>query len=47
MITSSDDRHRADAQAAGVDLLLGKPYEEDALLAQAQRLMGIPAPALH
>lgn len=47
MITSSDDRHRADAQAAGVDLLLGKPYEEDALLAQAQRLMGTPAPALH
>lgn len=47
MITSSDERHRDDAQAAGVDLLLGKPYEEDALLAQAQRLLGIAAPALH
>lgn len=47
MITSSDDRHRAEAQAAGVDLLLGKPYAEETLLAQAQRLLGVVAPVLH
>ena len=40
MITSSDDKHRADAQAAGVNLLMGKPYAEEDLLAQAQRLLG-------
>jgi CheY-like chemotaxis protein len=47
MITSSDERHRADAQAAGVDLLLGKPYAEETLLAQAQRLLRVNAPVLH
>ena len=47
MITSSDERHRAEAQAVGVDLLLGKPYAEETLLAQAQRLLGLTAPALH
>ena len=40
MISGSDDRHQAAARAAGVDLLLGKPYAEAALLAQAQRLIG-------
>ncbi len=47
MITSSDERHRAEAQAAGVDLLLGKPYAEELLLAQAQRLLGAAPPVLH
>jgi CheY-like chemotaxis protein len=47
MITSSDERHRAEAQAAGVDLLLGKPYAEEMLLTQAQRLLGVVAPVLH
>lgn len=43
MITSSDDKHRAEARAAGVDLLMGKPYEEEALLAQARQLLGAGA----
>jgi CheY-like chemotaxis protein len=43
MITSSDDKHRAEAEAAGVDLLLGKPYAEETLLAQVQRLLGAAA----
>ena len=51
MITSSDDKHRAEALAAGVDVLLGKPYAEEALVAQAQALVGPAAlqgvPALH
>ena len=40
MITGADDHHQAAARAAGVDLLLGKPYAEAELLAQAQRLAG-------
>jgi CheY-like chemotaxis protein len=36
MITSSDEKHRAEALAAGVTVLMGKPYEEDALIAQIQ-----------
>ena len=51
MITSSDDKHRAEAHAAGVNVLLGKPYAEDTLVAQAQALLGLTAspgqPALH
>ena len=51
MITSSDDKHRAEANAAGVNVLLGKPYAEAELLAQAQRLLGAAmaprAPAMH
>ncbi|MBL8351061.1 MAG: response regulator [Burkholderiaceae bacterium] len=47
MITSSDDKHRAEAAAAGVDVLLGKPYADDALLAQARVLVGAGAPVLH
>lgn len=43
MITSSDDKHRAEATAAGVNLLMGKPYEEAALLAQARQLLGAAA----
>ncbi|MCK6434653.1 MAG: response regulator, partial [Aquabacterium sp.] len=39
MITSSDDKHRTEAQAAGVSVLLGKPYEEDDLLARIQALL--------
>jgi chemosensory pili system protein ChpA (sensor histidine kinase/response regulator) len=33
MITSAEDRHRADAQRAGVGLIMGKPYDEAALIA--------------
>ena len=51
MITSSDDKHRAEAIAAGVNVLLGKPYAEAELLAQAQLLLGAAmasgAPAMH
>ena len=39
MITSSDDKHRAEAAAAGVDVLMGKPYDELALLAEVQRAL--------
>ena len=40
MISGSDNRLEASARAAGVNLLLGKPYAEAHLLAQAQRLIG-------
>jgi CheY-like chemotaxis protein len=33
MITSAEDRHRAQAQRVGVGLVLGKPYPEDELIA--------------
>ena len=33
MITAADDRHREDANRAGVNVLLGKPYPEDELIA--------------
>jgi chemosensory pili system protein ChpA (sensor histidine kinase/response regulator) len=33
MITSAEERHRADAQRAGVGLMMGKPYDEAALIA--------------
>ncbi len=46
MITSSDLRHRAEADAAGVNLLLGKPYAEDTLLAQVQALLAAAEPAV-
>lgn len=45
MITASDDKHQATARAAGVDLVLGKPYADETLLAQAQRLVGRAAGA--
>jgi chemosensory pili system protein ChpA (sensor histidine kinase/response regulator) len=38
MITSSEDRHRADAQRAGVGLMMGKPYDEAALIAHIRGL---------
>ena len=51
MITSSDDKHRAEAIATGVNVMLGKPYAEAELVAQAQALLGTAvahgAPALH
>jgi len=40
MITAADDRHREQADAAGVSVLLGKPYPEDTLLAHIRRAMG-------
>jgi CheY-like chemotaxis protein len=40
MITSSDEKHRAEATAAGVSVLLGKPYAEEDLLAQVRQLLG-------
>jgi chemosensory pili system protein ChpA (sensor histidine kinase/response regulator) len=33
MITSAEERHRTDAQRAGVGLMMGKPYDEAALIA--------------
>jgi CheY-like chemotaxis protein len=39
MITAADDRHQADAQAAGVSVLLGKPYADDVLLAHIAAAM--------
>jgi CheY-like chemotaxis protein len=36
MITGDDDRHRAQAEAAGVSVLLGKPYSEAELLAHVR-----------
>ncbi len=40
MITAADDRHREHADAAGVSVLLGKPYSEDALIAHIRLAMG-------
>jgi CheY-like chemotaxis protein len=40
MITAADDRHREQADAAGVSVLLGKPYPEDDLVAHIRRAMG-------
>jgi CheY-like chemotaxis protein len=40
MITAADDKHRADADRAGVSVLLGKPYPEDELIARIRRAMG-------
>nr|WP_246312068.1 response regulator [Aquabacterium terrae] len=49
MITSSDEKHRNDAFEAGVSVLMGKPYEEDALIAEIQAALSrapVSAPAL-
>lgn len=43
MITSADDRLKTAAAAAGVTLVLGKPYEEAALLACIARAMASAA----
>lgn len=34
MITAADDRHQAAAQEAGVNVLLGKPYEDEDLISR-------------
>ncbi|MBN8508625.1 MAG: response regulator, partial [Burkholderiales bacterium] len=44
MITAADDRHRTDAAEAGVSALLGKPYGDDALIAQIRQLVPGAAP---
>jgi CheY-like chemotaxis protein len=36
MITAANDKHREDADRAGVDVLLGKPYPEDELLSHVR-----------
>ena len=38
MVTSSDDKHRDEAFAVGINVLLGKPYADEALLAHVQQL---------
>jgi CheY-like chemotaxis protein len=38
MITGADDRHLTQAEAAGVSVLLGKPYSEAELLAHVREL---------
>jgi chemosensory pili system protein ChpA (sensor histidine kinase/response regulator) len=44
MITSrTADKHRRYAEEIGVDVYLGKPYNEDELLATLQRLIGVRA----
>ena len=42
MITSSDDKHRSDAAAVGVSVLLGKPYGEAVFLAEVHKALGSP-----
>jgi len=39
MVTSDSDDLRSEADAAGVDVLLGKPYPEEQLIAHIQRLV--------
>ena len=39
MITAADDKHRDDAQRAGVTVLLGKPYPEDELIGHIRLAM--------
>jgi CheY-like chemotaxis protein len=39
MITAANDKHREDASAAGVSVLLGKPYPEEELIAHIRRAM--------
>lgn len=39
MVTSDSEQLRAEADAAGVDVLLGKPYPEEQLVAHIQRLV--------
>jgi len=45
MITAAEDRHRDDAQRAGVSMLLGKPYPEDELIAHIRHAMNDDAGA--
>lgn len=43
MITAADERHRDQAQAAGVSVLLGKPYADEELLTQLRLALGVHA----
>jgi len=45
MITSAEDRHRDEAHAVGVGLVLGKPYPEDALIAHIRSFRFAATPA--
>jgi chemosensory pili system protein ChpA (sensor histidine kinase/response regulator) len=46
MITSrTADKHRARAKELGVDLYLGKPYQEEELLTHLRQMLGLGAPA--
>ena len=46
MITSrTADKHRARAAELGVDLYLGKPYQEEELLRNLREMLGVTAPA--
>ncbi|WP_281193208.1 response regulator [Candidatus Accumulibacter aalborgensis] len=39
MVTSDSEQLRSEAAAAGVNVILGKPYPEEQLIAHIQRLM--------
>ncbi len=41
MITAANDRHREAAEEVGVDMLLGKPYEDDDLIARIERSLNL------
>jgi chemosensory pili system protein ChpA (sensor histidine kinase/response regulator) len=46
MITSrTAEKHRNHARELGVDLYLGKPYQEDELLRHLREMLGVSAPA--
>ncbi len=42
MITSADDKYRESAKRSGVDVLMGKPYSEDALIGHIRSAMSTP-----
>jgi chemosensory pili system protein ChpA (sensor histidine kinase/response regulator) len=41
MITAADDRLRSAAAEAGVTVVLGKPYDDDTLVAHIETLAGV------
>jgi CheY-like chemotaxis protein len=45
MITAADDRLRSAAAEAGVTVVLGKPYDDDTLVAHIETLAGVRAAA--
>ena len=46
MITSrTAEKHRNRAAELGVDLYLGKPYQEDELLRNLREMLSLPTPA--
>ena len=47
MVTAADDRHRELADASGVSVLMGKPYEDDALIAYIHAAIGQTAARVH